>query len=521
MPVNRAEKPTDGTLSTPSTGTLHSFFPTVDKKVTRRPLNASVPLPRKKPLNSGRTNPSPLLPGSAAAAADFQRRVRPRSKAVVYPPPAPDVAVAPGARLMRDEPLTVEDLWRAPGGGPPPVKAHVDDCCSICLQLVSHPVFCVCGHAHCYTCLRIWLEEQWICPERTCASIVTSAPFRVPAYESLLERLYGKWDTSQITYDWSGLTFPVMPALGATLRSHEAALDERLRMKMALRDAVNLITVPTLHALSLLLLAVLTCLASRVYTEFIPSASHRGGMAAERFVVVVDLVLDQATGLACVARMITVSFVRSRHRVIGALTFYKLNVSRRDKYSRVMSPTTVPLTTVHTISRINARMDALAVDPRGQPFPGFIKGFLFATGMTTAITVRVPIILADTPNEYSNMLYMPWLATDPVHLLTNLSYTDMNVAHADGESAFTVFAPHQDSPMGSRDLLHPVSQYFAGTQLPGVPPWRGNILVMRRELGSELMVDVRDSDLAHAVHCAIGVAGSSGEGGSPMVIAVA
>ncbi|KAJ6448508.1 hypothetical protein C8R47DRAFT_1085000 [Mycena vitilis] len=194
--------------SSRAANTLLSFFPKVDKARERRRLNAIVPLPRKKPLTAGRTNPPPvdLVPG--AAAADFQRRIRPRAKAVVYPPPSTTVLACPGARLRRDEPLTVEDLWRSPGGGPPHIAgADPDDCCSLCLQLLSHPVFYSCGHGHCYTCVRISLEEQWTCPQ--CPNEITGPPFRVPRFEALVSRIYGSWDTSHVEYDWSGLTFPV------------------------------------------------------------------------------------------------------------------------------------------------------------------------------------------------------------------------------------------------------------------------------------------------------------------------
>jgi hypothetical protein len=98
-------------------------------------------MPRKKPLKGGRTNPPPVVGPAGALNADFLRRVRPRAKAVVFPPPLPDVVVSPGGRVERDELLTVEDLWQSPGGGPPHMPdADERDCCSVCLQLLSHPV---------------------------------------------------------------------------------------------------------------------------------------------------------------------------------------------------------------------------------------------------------------------------------------------------------------------------------------------------------------------------------------------
>ncbi|KAJ6517476.1 hypothetical protein C8R47DRAFT_1205698 [Mycena vitilis] len=196
-----------------SAGTLLSFFPVLKHGLppnVRRPLDTPVPAPRQKPLTAGRTNPPAVQALPGASNADFMRRVRPRGVALVRRKPANRQVVAvPGSREERDESLTVEDLWR-PGSGPPLMGSVAEqDTCAICLQLKSHPVFYKCGHGHCYTCVRIWLEEQWECPE--CRAIVTEEPFRVYAVEEFLCRLYGDWDTSDITYDWSGLTFPVVP----------------------------------------------------------------------------------------------------------------------------------------------------------------------------------------------------------------------------------------------------------------------------------------------------------------------
>jgi hypothetical protein len=122
-------------------GTLHDFFRTVDKVHDRRPLNAPTPLPRKKPLTAGRTNPPAVGAATGAVNAGFLRRVRPRAKAVVFPPPMPEIVSAPGARLKRDQPLTVEDLWQSPEGGPPHLdNISKEESCGICLQLLSHPV---------------------------------------------------------------------------------------------------------------------------------------------------------------------------------------------------------------------------------------------------------------------------------------------------------------------------------------------------------------------------------------------
>jgi hypothetical protein len=125
-------------------GTLHEFFPTVvlDPPKARRLLDAPTPSPRKKALKNGRTNAPVPFARPEAAKSDLLRRIRPRGLAVVHPPRRTvTIPAAPGVRELRDVPLTVEDLWQGSHGGPP----HVDDvpeedCCSICLQLVSHPV---------------------------------------------------------------------------------------------------------------------------------------------------------------------------------------------------------------------------------------------------------------------------------------------------------------------------------------------------------------------------------------------
>ncbi|KAJ7177013.1 hypothetical protein C8R46DRAFT_1213574 [Mycena filopes] len=70
------------------------------------------------------------------------------------------------------------------------------------------PVSYACGHGHCYTCIRVWLEERWECPD--CKAVITSAPNRVYGFEDLFKRVYGDWDTCTVSYDWTGLVFPVV-----------------------------------------------------------------------------------------------------------------------------------------------------------------------------------------------------------------------------------------------------------------------------------------------------------------------
>ncbi|KAJ7036749.1 hypothetical protein C8F04DRAFT_1257629 [Mycena alexandri] len=166
---------------------LRSFFPVVNRDPgpgIRRALTLRTPPARKKASTAGRTNPLPAPEKSDSS--DRLRRLRPHSIAIARGPAKKKIVVAtPGEREVRDEALTVEDIWR-PGAGPPEVDCHEDDRCQICLHLISHPVFYTCGHGHCYACSRICVVE------------------------SLILRIYGDWDTSAVTYDWSGLEFPVV-----------------------------------------------------------------------------------------------------------------------------------------------------------------------------------------------------------------------------------------------------------------------------------------------------------------------
>ncbi|KAJ7779036.1 hypothetical protein B0H16DRAFT_1448572 [Mycena metata] len=182
---------------------IHDADPNV-----RRKLNAPVAPARKKPVTAGRTNP--LLPERHLGGLDRLRRLRPYSIATTRIVKRAPVVALPGIRELREEALTVEDLWR-PGNPPPTVKCNEEDCCGICLQLRSHPVFYPCGHGHCYVCARIWFEQQWTCPE--CENVVTQPPFRIDAVDDLMRRIYGDWDASVVSYEWSGLTFPVLPTV--------------------------------------------------------------------------------------------------------------------------------------------------------------------------------------------------------------------------------------------------------------------------------------------------------------------
>ncbi|KAJ7472812.1 hypothetical protein FB451DRAFT_1399011 [Mycena latifolia] len=78
--------------------------------------------------------------------------------------------------------------------------------CSICHNVKSHPVSYLCGHSHCYVCIRLWLEKDWKCPN--CATTMHREPVRQYAEEDYLEDQYPGWDVSRVEYKWDGLMFP-------------------------------------------------------------------------------------------------------------------------------------------------------------------------------------------------------------------------------------------------------------------------------------------------------------------------
>ncbi|KAJ7677869.1 hypothetical protein DFH06DRAFT_1121431 [Mycena polygramma] len=159
-----------------------------------------------------------------------------------------------------------------------------------------------------------------------------------------------------------------------------------------------------------------------------------------------------------------------------------------------MATTTVPVTTSRRISEIDTGLNPAMSN-------GYLSAYLFATGVANAVKVRVPVTSTTPPTKASDVNFMIWVATDPNHPLTNLSYLEMDVGE---EVGFMVFAPDQESPMGRGDLLHPVNAALAAQQQPAFPEFRGNVLVMRRDRRSSVFLDVRQEDLAPATVCAVG-----------------
>ncbi|KAJ7731903.1 hypothetical protein DFH07DRAFT_968566 [Mycena maculata] len=169
---------------------------------------------------------------AAEAAKRALRRAELRAQAERPPlrrrPPPPPSWVSSGSHEDRGpRRLTHEDLW-VNGIGPnssEDLKLKPHHICGICHAVKSHPVTYVhfsyhygtreltwafrylCGHSHCYVCIRLWLEKRWSCPE--CYAQMTCTPFRQYAEEAGIAAEYPDWeDGSVVAYRWDGLTFP-------------------------------------------------------------------------------------------------------------------------------------------------------------------------------------------------------------------------------------------------------------------------------------------------------------------------
>ncbi|KAJ7736635.1 hypothetical protein B0H16DRAFT_1730683 [Mycena metata] len=127
-----------------------------------------------------------------------------------------------GSRDVRDVPLTADALYI--GVLRPPVlktdRGH--QTCSLCFQVKAHPVASLCGHSYCYVCIRLHLETSWLCPVASCRKIIRRAPHHhYPEEEGLALDFPNRDDTSAVTYDWEGLTFPRPPLYVAPKEEEE------------------------------------------------------------------------------------------------------------------------------------------------------------------------------------------------------------------------------------------------------------------------------------------------------------
>ncbi|KAJ7315236.1 hypothetical protein DFH08DRAFT_972260 [Mycena albidolilacea] len=155
--------------------------------------------------------PAPrVLPSSSASSATTidlttpprLRRARPGTRARLA---AASAAAAPGFRLARSVPLTDDDLYIDDTRPPILATPKPHHICSICFSIKSHPV------SHCFVCIRVWLEKQWLCPD--CGQDMHMAPFRHYGEEMGIAYDYPFWcDDSRVSYSFEGLVFPQPPA---------------------------------------------------------------------------------------------------------------------------------------------------------------------------------------------------------------------------------------------------------------------------------------------------------------------
>ncbi|KAJ7631947.1 hypothetical protein DFH06DRAFT_1337471 [Mycena polygramma] len=122
-----------------------------------------------------------------------------------------DEEVVEGRRAPRDKPLNVNQLYV--GAARPAdctTEERIHQLCAICRQVKSNPVSYRCGHSHCYTCIRIWLEYSWKCPE--CVTTMYEKPVRHwPEEAGIALDFPVRADETVVTYSFEGLTFPENP----------------------------------------------------------------------------------------------------------------------------------------------------------------------------------------------------------------------------------------------------------------------------------------------------------------------
>ncbi|KAJ7607457.1 hypothetical protein DFH06DRAFT_1347497 [Mycena polygramma] len=125
-------------------------------------IRQDIPRIRTRPAPVAQTFPPGVLGDAALRRARMNAPIRRRPV---------------GWRMPRAQPLTVNNLLR--NGIAPPVKTTTrkHQSCGICLHIKSHPVVYTCGHSHCYTCIRLWLEKDFRCP--TCRTRISAPPIRV------------------------------------------------------------------------------------------------------------------------------------------------------------------------------------------------------------------------------------------------------------------------------------------------------------------------------------------------------
>ncbi|KAJ7454343.1 hypothetical protein B0H11DRAFT_2244998 [Mycena galericulata] len=178
--------------------------------VTDSPCRAQVSVGQGNMSGSGNAagSSSTVNPQTSQADRDAARRVqRDTASRARHPVPLP-APVAPtfrgGTRIVRGpSPTSVAVLGRRPEREEPlrDTDLYKDG---------SHPVSYLCGHSHCYACIRVWLEKRWTCPE--CVTPMHRAPFRHYGEEAYIADAYPEWkDGSEVNYSFEGLVFPKRP----------------------------------------------------------------------------------------------------------------------------------------------------------------------------------------------------------------------------------------------------------------------------------------------------------------------
>ncbi|KAJ7664789.1 hypothetical protein B0H14DRAFT_2658605 [Mycena olivaceomarginata] len=130
--------------------------------------------------------------------AEWQEHIR------LHPlPPAPPrirLIANNGRRVVREVPLTEDDLYMDDVRPPLirfPLPEHI---LSLCHNRKSHPVI------HCYVCIRLSLETTWNCP--TCNMRMTTRPTAQITEGDSIAVQFPDWDESRIALHWDGLVFP-------------------------------------------------------------------------------------------------------------------------------------------------------------------------------------------------------------------------------------------------------------------------------------------------------------------------
>ncbi|KAJ6568891.1 hypothetical protein B0H19DRAFT_1256590 [Mycena capillaripes] len=106
-----------------------------------------------------------------------------------------------GRRAARDKPLVEDDLYLNDARPSLVAYPRLEQTCTICLGLKSHPVPLLRLHS-------VSLETSWECPDCQGKNI-TRRPVPHKEEEATIARDYfAGWDNSKVNYTWAGLSFP-------------------------------------------------------------------------------------------------------------------------------------------------------------------------------------------------------------------------------------------------------------------------------------------------------------------------